>query len=628
MYRKKLIFTLILFCASGLAAAQNSADFQLATNLMQQQRYAEALPILKELTGEQPENLLYNTRLIDCLIQLKQYDEGLKIAESLRDEPQFESLINIRIGELYHFKGEKNKAFEVWKKNLEEFPNQLQLYINTANTMIERREYLPAVNVYKEARKYFKNERLFFGDIANAYMRAGEYEQAIEEWLDLLQDNPEQLSFVQRNLLRYNDPILFDITIIELDERLVNIAINDPVYQSFYQLQIWLLQENKLYRRAVAAATAYESSTNSFNYSLFNLGRQLINANEFELAVDAFSYYISNASGEVKWRNMEELSNTYSRWAKFIDDHHLDFRNQKDSLFTLSRSILDDIISQTNYYSRLSSVYLKKAELALDYVFDLESAEESYQKLAGLRDMQNSPELPYLQGRINIAKKEFSLARVNLTKANKLAKIGEMAEKTRYFLALTDFYSGDYEFATIQLKSLGRQNTSYYANDALELRMWLQEGLSADSTGEQLDTFSGAVFLAMNGKRNHSSESFLQLLHMESFTVLKDDAMLFVLSSPAIPDSTKLAELTIFLSGNFHTPRKEELLWEQAKLAEKNEYWVNRKCMVATDCLSKVPAQGYQSSKEIFEELILSYPQGFYAPFARQRLKNNVQENS
>src|SRR5690606_5847661 len=118
------------------------------------------------------------------------------------------------------------------------------------------------------------------------------------------------------------------------------------------------------------------------------------------------------------------------------------------------------------------------------------SAENAAMKLMEIENMRDAPEAAYLQGRIHIAKQEFPLARVSLTKANKLANIGELAEKTRYFLALTDFYAGDYEFAEIQLKALGRQNTSFYANDALELRLWLQEGNIGDSTFAELHAFA------------------------------------------------------------------------------------------------------------------------------------------
>lgn len=63
----------------------------------------------------------------------------------------------------------------------------------------------------------------------------------------------------------------------------------------------------------------------------------------------------------------------------------------------------------------------------------------------------------YLDGRIYLHDGAYTQARVSFTRANRKAGTGELAEKSRYFLALTDFYAGDFEFATIQLKTLGRK---------------------------------------------------------------------------------------------------------------------------------------------------------------------------
>ncbi|MDR9419631.1 tetratricopeptide repeat protein [Gracilimonas sp.] len=618
---KRFLFSTLLFTmlGSSLLLAQNNSQYQLAERFMQQQEYQEALPILQELHENNPENFTFANRLIDCSIQLKQYDEALTIAEKFKENENVRGQVNIRIGELYHYKGEEDQALEIWKSNLTAHSNQLQLYVNTAQTMINRREYMEAVEIYKKARNSFNNQQIFFSDIANAYMQAGEYELAINEWLALLQDNPNQISYIQRSLLRYNDPILYDITIVELNDRLSEMSVNNELYQTYYQLQSWLLLENNLFRRALAAAKEFENRTENFNYSLFNIGQKLVNNNEFELAVEAFSYYSGQTDGEVKWRSFEELADTYSTWAKFIDDYNLDFTNRRDSLYRLATEKLDAIENETTTYSRMNNVHLKRAELALDYVFDLEKAESSLEKLKSLVQEEDTPEVPYLEGRIHLAKKEFSQARIFLTRSNKQAEIGEIAEKTRYFLALTDFYAGDFEFSTIQLKTLGRNNTSYYANDALELRLWLQDGQSVDTTGQNLTKFAEAVFKFNNGEPKESAQMFSEITDDPSFVTLKDDAILYLAKSTEISPKEKFIKISNFLSSGTPSPIREKLMWEQAKLSEQLDKVAQlENCSENEECLETTP----QSTREIYEELILSYPQGFYAPYARERLNN------
>lgn len=609
------ILPLLLFILSTTdLQAQDSSDYQIAVRLIQQQEYAEALPILEDLHASDPDIYVYAERLIDCLIQVKEYERGLQIAQKFEGRPNFDSRVKVKIGELNHYLGNEEKALEIWKNNISDNQNQLQLYINTARKMVDRREYLEAVNIYKKARTQFQNDRIFFGDIANAYMQSGEYELAINEWLALLEDSPNQITFIQRSLLRYNDPILYDITIVELNDRLSDMSVTNNIYDTYYQLQIWLLQENKLYRRALAAAKEYENRTNSYNYSVFNVGRQLVENNEFELAIDAFEFYTKNSFGELRWRSLEELSSTYSKWAKYLDDYSLDIQSNTDSLYTLSMTMLDSIENETNSYSRMSNVYLKKAELALDHVFDLSVAESSLEKLKSTTGAVQRPEIPYLEGRIHISKREFPQARIQLTRSNKMAEIGDIAEKTRFFLALTDFYAGDFEFATIQLKSLGRNNTSYYANDAIELRLWLQDGLSIDSTGTNLSTFAEAIFLKNNGKTQEGAEIFSRIINDPEFLALKDDAILYYVQSPHITVREKYIELDRFLSSGIASPIREKLLWEKGMLAEQMQHGA---------------PSSVQGADEIYEELILTYPNGFYAPYARDRLtKISTQTNS
>ena len=144
------------------------------------------------------------------------------------------------------------------------------------------------------------------------------------------------------------------------------IPIQDPAYNTLFRFQIWLLQENKLYRRALASATAFENSTSTFNYSLFQLGRSLRRNKEFELAVNAFQYYIDRAQGNVKWQSQEELAKVYSEWAKQLDDFNLDVTISKDSLYNQALDQLNLIINNAPNYRNITRVLLMKSEIVLD----------------------------------------------------------------------------------------------------------------------------------------------------------------------------------------------------------------------------------------------------------------------
>lgn len=620
------IFALLLGSLIPVAApAQTNTEYILADRLMQQQDYESALPILKNLNKEYPYDYIYFERLTECLVQLKQYDAALETALSLPSDVGFKPSANVLIGKIYHFKEDTARAYAIWRQNLKEHAGQFQVYMNTAKAMSDRGLHQRAVEVYKQGRMAFQNDQLFINDIANELMQAGKYEEAIREWLRLVELRPEQLTFIQRLLLRFNDPLVNDIAIMELEDKLNELPINSASYSNLYQLQIWLLQENKLYRRALVAARAYENSTSTFNYSLFSLGRKLVENKEFELAKEAFNYYIERSHGEIKWRNMEELALTYVKWAKHLHENSLDFNGQSDSLYKAGTHILNSLIQEGSTYSRLGRALTLKADIELDHTYDLEAAKWARNRLARLSGYEESAELAYLDGRIHLAEREFTQARIAFTKSNKKADIGELAEKSRYFLALTDFYTGDYEFARIQLKSLGRQSTSYYANDALQLRIWLQEGLASDTTGQILKPFAEAYFQSFTGNHKEANNQYLALLDDPELSVLHDDIYVQLISSKDMDPLTIFTKVANFLNeqGN-NISEREKLMWQRAWLAE---------LILDQDIEERPTAEDrffgsensiqltYQQVIEYYEELILEYPQGFYAESAREKIK-------
>lgn len=617
-----LVFTLLLISFPVKSHAQLGNEFQIANRFMQQQNYEAALPIFERLVKENPTEYYFFDRFVECYIQLKQYDEALEAIASLEPSPNFQAQANVLKAQLFHFKGDTARAFTLWESNIQQNSRNLQIYISTANIMSELKEFDKAVQLLKSARDIFNNQQLFFSEVSNTLLQAGNYEGAIEEWINWLIAQPDQISNIQRSLLRFNDPLLNDIAILEIDDRLNEIAINDPAYNTLFRFQIWLLQENKLYRRALASATAFESSTSNFNYSLFQLGRSLTRNKEYELATQAFEYYINKADGNVKWQSQEELAKVYTEWAKQIDDFNLDFTDQRKILFSKALDQLNQIISNASTYRYLSRVLLLKSEIVLDYSHDIEAAEDILVHLQSLnKEAQTSEEL-YIKGRIQIANREYSQARISLTKSNKIADIGELAEKTRYFLALTDFFSSDYEFATIQLKSLGRQNTSYYANNALELRLWIQEGLNADTTGSNLDAFSDAYFETLVGNDEIAKTKFLSFITDNPNTPLYDDVVIQLSKNPIYTASSSYELTNDFLTKNGTVSNRERLMWERAKFADQAFV----KDQTDQNYEPEIPISSSQV-QEYYEQLILDYPQGFYAPYARKRLTEFSKKN-
>lgn len=620
---------ILLMIPGSQAVAQTDNSFQIATRLMQQQRYDDAMPILQSLHNQQPQVFIFMERLVECNIQLKQYDRAMSIVNKALNENRNVGLTNIISAKLFHLKGDTTRAYTIWQQNLNTFPDILQYYINTASVMTERREFDKAIEVYKKAREVLQNEDLFVTEIPNVYMQAGRYQEAVGEWLKFITDQPNQSGLFKRLLIRYNDPLLFDDSIAELEFKLQDMPVTHPAYNELFRLQIWLLFENELYRRAFASALEYEEITTDYNYALDLVGGQLADNNQYQLAANAFDYYRGKADGNIQWMAYEKLADVYARWGKYLQDYNLDVDFKSRKLFNQSIAYLDTLINTAPNYRNIDRIYLRKAELSLDQVYDVEEAKIAITQLKAFPGMQGSAQADYLDGRIYLHDNAYTQARVSFTRANRKAGTGELAEKTRYFLALTDFYAGDFEFATIQLKTLGRKNTSYYANDALQLRLWLQEGSNIDSTNTQLSLFAAGMKELHSDPYDFNFNTMFEFLEQYPKTIFKDNILLAMAEFTDGTNPDFVRHLNEFLDSGEETPLREDLMWVRARTSESFggypigsdsvEVRSAATCFFSTTCTSEIPTI---SSTELYEQIILEYPDGFYAPYARQRLQS------
>lgn len=599
----------LLAVTPTMAQSQNAGDrgrLEIALRLMQQQRYDDALPILERLHRSEPNTFIYFDRLVKCEIELKQYEVALERVKKYKENGSNSALTGVIEGEIEFFMGNKERAYTLWNDNLEAHPQMLQLYINTARTMTDRKAFDQALMVYQKAQQNFKNPMLFISEIPMVHMQAGNYDEAVKSWLTLIQNSPNQASGFQRILFRYNDPLLYDISIIELEDLLMRLEPNDVLYGTFYELQIWLLMETNLFERAFNTALRYEENTPALTYSLYSVGNQLLQNREYEKALKSFKYYSDIGHNEIKWQALDRQAEVWLSWAKYLEDYDLIPVSQQSYYTEQAKQLLSMILSEAPNYQNSANVHLRLAELYLDYEKDLDEAQQIIQRLERqLGDF--SEELNYLKGRLAIANESFTEARLLLTRSNRSAKAGEMAEKTRYFLALSDFYSGDYEFSAIQLKSLGRQYTSYYANDALELRLWLQAINAIDSTAQVNIAFPRAMLEELKG--NHTkAEAMLWEIALNQSNPFSDYSFVVLYSLGANLEEY-VTSLDKHLVDQKNTPLREQLMWLRAQAALH---------LNAQDS-STVNSDALYS---YYEELILSFPNGFYSPLARKALND------
>jgi len=618
---------LILFISLLLAdlSFSQSRDFQTANRLMQQQNYEQAIPILSDLHDQNPSSFVFFDRLIDALIQTSELDRAEEIVRKQIDRGNVTLQAKGILGEILHLKGQQDEALEVWQNALESSNGNIQAHYIIASSMNNRREYDEAIRTYIEARNLLNNQNLFLNELANTYMQAGRFDESVNEYFQLILESPRQMAIVQQRFFQMRDQQLYDIASFELEDLMLDLSTSHEAYSSLYQLLSWLLLETQQYERAYNFARYYEEQTSYTVYSLFSMGNRFLSAKQFQYAENAYEFYKESTNLSTRYRSYDELSNTYLQWGNYAEQNNLTPADSVRTLYQKSYNNAEALIEQNTEYEQADRVLSRLVELSLDIFKNRENAGRWFQKLQE-NSGSDDPYSLYSEGRIAIFDKNFSLARQHLARADRATDQSNLSEKVRYFSALSDFFAGDSEFAEIQLRSLERRNDSYYANDAVQLRMWIQNGMRADTTGSILNTLGEGVYAMHIGNYDRALEQLSPLLQ-EPGAMLTDDLTVELSSTlPVEYSALKLQLINKQINSNSGSPLLERLMWDRALLVEQivqGRITINQERTPELDVIDVEVQMEFTRAdiEEFFEEIILSFPDGFYASFAREKLQ-------
>lgn len=566
-----------------------AAEYQEAERLIREHRQEEALPILQALYEQDPAFRLYLNRLIDTLLYLRRLEDALEILDR---------------------------------------------------------------QIAREGEKGSDRTRLRKAEIL---MQSGEFSRSLDEYLLLLRDFPDRFGDVQQRLVQLRDPQLYRIAIERMEHHLKDLESDHPSWLPVQQLRIWMLMESRQFEEAVAAAREAEEESDVTVWTLYSIAGQLLSNRHFELAAEAFSYYSDAVNRKLRSQAQEQLARTWYLWAEHLDEYNLENLRLREELYRKSHELYRHLLEEDPEYEGRIGILLQLAESALDRFRNRQEASAWTARIEELSGEEGSPQLDYLRGRLHLHDSSWSEARQAFTRAAKTAAGSPLAERARYHVALTDFLSGDFEYALLQLRQLERENSSFWANDALRLRMWIQEGIRADTSGGLLREFATLLETLRDGKYR---QAWIILLEMGGTagassaprftagtptTPLFDDALLQLLPAGTSADAPLLYSLLVQVNRTRKdSPLRERLLWEEATLAYRlvesgiSEWagW-NRaqgESRFAAGPVEMIPAERElleqttlpSSLKEVadaFEQLLVEFPGGFYAPYAREKLR-------
>jgi len=508
---KKLIFLLFL-CLSSFAKAQN---VQLAYDYFRKGEYQKSASIYEELHKKNSNNRSYFKQLTRCYQQLEEYLKvETLILEQQKKFPK-QSYLLVELGYIYQLQNQKEKAIPLYKQAIKAVENKPSSAYLTGKSFQENQLLDYALEVYKKATA-LKPKLNFNLYIANIYGEKGEIDKMFDSYLDMVVQNPNYISTVQRYVGKFitddnqnENNILFKKTVLK---RLQNNPDN-----SWNKLLSWLYMQQKDYDKALTQEKAIYKRNGSNLNTIFELANISFEDRQYQTAKKTYIFIIESASNIIDVLEAENqllLVNTFT--AKNEEDY-IEIEQKYKQLLTNFGTGSNTLTTQINYAKFL--VYTKnKPNEAITILNQAEKVTTS----------------KYIHGSIKIQKADilvftnkFNQALITYTQVQSDLRGSEIAQTARLKVAKTSYYKGDFDWAKTQLKVLKSATSKLISNDALKLNLLIGDNIAEDTIRTALKKYSKADLLAFQNKTQKAIDTLAVILKDFKGHAIEDEALYF-----------------------------------------------------------------------------------------------------
>jgi len=508
---KKVIFLLFL-CLTSFAKAQNK---QLAYDYFRKGEYQKSASIYEELYKKNSNNRSYFKQLTRCYQQLEEYSKAeTLILEQQKKFPK-QSYLLVELGYIYQLQNQKEKAIPLYKQAIKAVENKPSSAYLTGKSFQENQLLDYALEVYKKATA-LKPKLNFNLYIANIYGEKGEIDKMFDSYLDMIVQNPNYISTIQRYVGKFitddnqnENNILFKKTVLK---RLQNNPDN-----SWNKLLSWLYMQQKDYDKALTQEKAIYKRNGSNLNTLFELANISFEDRQYQTAKKTYIFIIESASNIIdvlKAENQLLLVNTFT--AKNEEDY-IEIEQKYKQLLTDFGTGSNTLTTQINYAKFL--VYTKnKPNEAITILNQAEKVTTS----------------KYIHGSIKIQKADilvftnkFNQALITYTQVQSDLRGSEIAQTARLKVAKTSYYKGDFDWAKTQLKVLKSATSKLISNDALKLNLLIGDNIAEDTIRTALKKYAKADLLAFQNKTQKAIDTLSVILKDFKGHAIEDEALYF-----------------------------------------------------------------------------------------------------
>jgi tetratricopeptide (TPR) repeat protein len=610
----KKFLTIILF-AFSLFAQQNSLDqnqFMLAESYEQRGDFNKAVEIIETLNKKEPANIQYFNKLNALYLQLKRYDESVKIINArILLTPQDISLYGM-LGSTYYTSGDRTKAYQVWDDAIDRFKtNQITLRI-ISNYVIDKRDFEKAIEYLNLGKESSQDPFLYSYDLGELYHITMRYRDAALEYCDLIKANPSQYQQIENKILSYiNKPNALNETIEAVEK-----YKSDNL--SFKYLLARLYIEKKEYIKAFDLYKEIDKKQNTNGSDLYSFGNFIYRDGEYKTASDVFKFLIDNYSnqqntplaklGYAKTQEalfIQRYNSVTPEWKPFsflpkIDEKEIKpvINAYEDIIKTYTHS---EVGIEANLRIGILQSYYNNNSLESEKYFKLIVENYSTSKFTPLASIELG-NIAIKQAKLDDAEKYFQ----SVVKSNR--STAEDKAFSNYQLARINSFKNNFDETRSYLLNVMGNLKDNNANDAIEFSILVN---TAKNDSSNLSLYCKAEFLSEQKRFDEAKELYLQLSQNQQAFVFHSISKL------------RAAEMLIAKDDYLTAISNLSIIVEEA---EKNIY--ADKALYLQGKIYQFGLKDNVKAVESYESLLAKFPKSLYLDEARQSIIELKKNNS
>ena len=314
-----VLIGLLLVLGAGPAAQAQRPDstlikrFQRANTALQNGRTERAIPLLEDLYAQAPRNTAFYRKLKEAYESVKRYDDALRLVDERMGSSPTVALRSEK-ARLQYLKGDVDTANDTWDAAVALAPNQPQTYRTVYSTLVDLRHFTKAIDVLADGRATLDRPEAFRTELAYLYGLDGQFEEAMREYVALLADSPDRVSYVRNRLQTFVDQGQG----IEASIRVLQETVREtPLNQSYRKLLAWLHMEQDDYAAAFDVYRALDRLGDRQGQVLFQFARRAADAQRYDVATQACEVILERyPESGVAPNTRKILGDLYRQWAR------------------------------------------------------------------------------------------------------------------------------------------------------------------------------------------------------------------------------------------------------------------------------------------------------------------------